>query len=222
VASPARYLFDVYGTLLDVDSAVARCDTGETLPAGFSALWRAKQLEYTWTLQAMGSYREFSSVTRDALDYAIAATGATVASREGLLEAYHHLDAFPEVTDVLRALKASGSHLAVLSNGTAEMLGRALEHAGIGVLLDMTISVDEIGVYKPDPRVYLHAINRLGVPPAQIRFVSANAWDAAGALRCGLRVARVNRSAAPDEYLLSRASAPLDDLRGLLADHSAA
>jgi 2-haloacid dehalogenase len=214
--SPGYYVFDAYGTLLDVDSAVQRCDPEGVLPDGFAARWRAKQLEYTWTLQAMGAYRDFAAVTADALEYVIAATGADAALREPLLEAYDCLDCFPEVDAVLRALQAAGARHAVLSNGTAPMLARALGAAGIDTLFEATISVDEIGVYKPDPRVYRHAVQRLATSASQIHFVSSNAWDAAGAGRCGLRVTWVNRHAAPEEYRLADHSSSIEDLRGLL------
>ena len=180
-------MFDVYGTLLDVDAAVRRCDPGGALPDGFSQSWRAKQLEYSWTLQAMGAYRDFAAVTSDALDHVIAATGAGAALRRSLLDAYGSLDTFPEVGFVLRALLDAGARLAVLSNGTAPMLARALEAAAIGRWFETVISVDEIGVYKPDPRVYSHAAQRLAAPASQIDFVSSNAWDAAGARRRAAR-----------------------------------
>ena len=209
-------MFDVYGTLLDVDSAVRRCDPGGALPDGFSQGWRAKQLEYSWTLQAMGAYRDFAAVTSEALDHVIAATGAGALLRQSLLEAYRSLDSFPEVDVVLRALLSSGARLAVLSNGTAPMLASALEAAGIGRLFETVISVDEIGVYKPDPRVYRHAAQRLAASASQIDFVSSNAWDAAGARRCGMRVRWVNRRAGPDEYQLVDTGSAVADLRGLL------
>src|SRR5687768_1200443 len=138
------YLFDAYGTLLDIESAAHRCARDRALPPAFSAAWRAKQLEYTWTLQAMGAYRDFWTVTGDALDYAIAATGARGIPRESLRNAYLRLDPFPEVLGTLRALTACGMRLAVLSNGTTPMLTRALDGAGISPSLDHVISVDEI------------------------------------------------------------------------------
>ena len=144
-------------------------------------LWRAKQLEYTWTLQAMGEYHDFWKVTGDSLDYAIAATGASGSHRRRSAMRFCDLDPFPEVLDVLQALRAHGMRLAVLSNGTTRMLTRALDAAGVSPSLDHVISVDEISTYKPDLRVYRYAVERLGVETSQIRFVSANAWDAAGA-----------------------------------------
>jgi 2-haloacid dehalogenase len=215
------FVFDAYGTLLDVESTVSRFDPELALTPGFTAVWRAKQLEYTWTLQAMGAYRDFWALTGDALDYAIATMGAKDVPREKLHDAYLHLEPFPEVLDVLKALKASGLRLAVLSNGTAPMLASALDSAGISPSLDEVISIDEIGIYKPDPRAYRRAVERLGVETSQIRFVSANAWDAAGAQRIGLNATWINRRGQPPEYGLADTSGQREDLRGLLTAHLA-
>jgi 2-haloacid dehalogenase len=212
----SAYVFDAYGTLLDFDSAVGRCDRDRALPAGFSQLWRAKQLEYAWALQAMGAYRDFESLTAEALDYTIGATGAGGPLRGALLDSFLSLDPFPEADGVLEALRQAGNRLAVLSNGTAGMLDSALSAARIDRHFDSVISVDEIGVYKPDRRVYEHAASRLGVAVSTVRFVSANAWDAAGAHRFGFEAIRVNRNGAPDEYDLARSAATVPDLGGLL------
>lgn len=217
VSAETWCVFDAYGTLLDVEAAVRRCDPDGALPPSLSAVWRAKQLEYTWTLQAMGAYRDFWSLTEESLDYAISATGATGAPRQELLDAYLRLDPFPEVLDVLTALRASGIRLAVLSNGTPDMLASAFEAAAVRPLLDAMISVDEIGIYKPDPRVYRHAADRLAADASRLRFVSSNAWDVAGARRVGLEVFWVNRARRPAEYGLRDECVELADLRGLLA-----
>jgi 2-haloacid dehalogenase len=203
-------VFDVYGTLLDIESAAGRD------PSGLTAIWRAKQLEYTWTTQAMGPYRDFRALTADALDYAIAATGASDARRDELSDAFLRLEPFPEVGDVLSALKGSARRLAVLSNGTAPMLAGALERAGISPYLDEVISVDEIRTYKPDPRTYTYAVERLGAETAQIRFASANAWDAAGARQAGLEAVWINRTGRPAEYGMAASDGVRHDLRRLL------
>lgn len=210
------FVFDAYGTLLDVESVAHVCDPKRALPPAFSAVWRAKQLEYTWTLQAMGAYRDFWTVTSDALDYAIAATGVSGFSRETLRDTYLRLDPFPEVLDVLQALRARGMRLAVLSNGTTRMLTRALDAAGVSPSLEHVISVDEISTYKPDPRVYRHAVERLGAETSQVRFVSANPWDAAGARQASLETSWINRRGQPSEYGLADTGSQHEDLRGLL------
>lgn len=215
MAAAEWIVFDAYGTLFDLETSVRRTDPARALPAGFALQWRAKQLEYTWMAQAMGDYRDFWTLTGAALDWTISATGASGAPREELMDAYLRLEPYPEAGAALRALGRSGARLAVLSNGTAAMLDAALGAASLAPLLDMVISVDEIGVYKPDPRVYRHAKQRLGVPAAQIRFVSANPWDVAGAGRCGLHVVWVNRRGAPPEYDLAAAAVEVADLHGV-------
>ena len=201
--------FDVYGTLLDVDSATR----GHELPHGFGASWRAKQLEYTWTAQLMGAYEDFWALTAAALDFTIARTGAGAAVREELLRGWLELEPFAEVAGALAALRERGARLAAISNGTPEMLERALAFAGLAGTLDDTVSVDEIRVYKPDARVYRHAAARLGAPIAQITFVSAHAWDAAGARAAGMAVAYVARRGEPPEHGFGPGIA---DLRGLV------
>ena len=201
--------FDVYGTLLDVGSATR----GHELPDGFGALWRAKQLEYTWTRQLMGSYEDFWALTAAALDFTIARTGAGGAAREQLLDGWLALEPFAEVAGALAALREGGAQLAAISNGTPEMLARALEAAGLRAALDEFVSVDEIRVYKPDARVYHHAAQRLGAPISEITFVSAHAWDAAGARAAGMEVAYVQRRGEPAEYGFDGA---IVDLWGLL------
>ena len=201
--------FDVYGTLLDVGSATR----GHELPDGFGALWRAKQLEYTWTRQLMGAYEDFWALTAAALDFTIARTGAGAGAREELLHGWLALEPFAEAAGALAALREGGARLAAISNGTPAMLAAALESAGLAAALDEAVSVDEIRIYKPDARVYHHAAARLGSPLAQITFVSAHAWDAAGARAAGMGVAYVQRRGDPAEYGFATA---MPDLTGLL------
>ena len=202
--------FDIYGTVLDVGSATR----GHELPDGFGALWRAKQLEYTWTRQLMGSYDDFWALTGAALDFTIARTGAGAAVREELMDGWLALEPFAEVAGALDALRAGGARLAAISNGTPAMLARALESAGLASALDEIVSVDEIRVYKPDARVYHHAAQRLGAPIGEITFVSAHAWDAAGARAAGMAVAYVQRRGEPAEYGFEGAMADLSGLLG--------
>lgn len=210
-------LFDAYGTLLDVHSAVGRHAgvIGAAAPA-LSALWRQKQLEYSWTRSLMGRHADFAVVTADALDFALATYGiAGEALRAALLAAYRTLDAYPEVSTVLAGLRGRGLRTAILSNGSPEMLDAGVAAAGIAGLLDAVLSVESVGIYKPDPRVYRHAADRFGMSPAETLFVSSNAWDAAGAAVFGFRVAWVNRTGQPAEYPFAGPDAILPDLRGL-------
>jgi 2-haloacid dehalogenase len=209
-------VFDAYGTLFDVHSAVGRLRGRIGTHADeVSQLWRTKQLEYTWLRALMGRHADFWEVTGDALDYALARTGIDGAVREPLMQAYLSLDAYPEVAGVLRRLQGAGLKLAILSNGSPAMLAAAIEHAGIGALLDAVLSVEEVGVYKPDPRVYRLAVDRLAVRADQIAFQSSNAWDVSGAGCFGLRPVWINRMRAPAERLPGKAERELQDLSGL-------
>lgn len=196
-------VFDAYGTLFDYASAAAACRDalGEKLER-VTALWREKQLQYTWLRAVQGQHADFRQVTGDALDFTLETLGlADPALRTRLLDLYATLDAFPEAAAVLSRLKAAGLRTAILSNGTPALLRSAVEHAGIGHLLDAVWSVEEVGVYKPHPRVYQLAVDRLGVAREQISFQSSNAWDAWAASAFGMRVVWCNRYAQRPERL---------------------
>jgi 2-haloacid dehalogenase len=214
---PAALVFDAYGTLFDVHSVVALCD--ELWPgrgAQVSQLWRTKQLEYTWLRSLMGRYEDFAHVTAAGLDYACAVLGLPCddARRRRLMRAYLHLATFPEVKDALARLH--GVKLAILSNGAPAMLEDLVANAGLAAAIPHVLSVDEVGIYKPSPRVYQLAVDRLGVPAGAIGFVSSNGWDAAGAKAFGFRTFWVNRAglpvdalgAAPDRVIGSLAELP--------------
>ena len=196
-------VFDAYGTLFDVAAAAVQCrDALGDKADELSVLWRTRQLEYTWLRSLMQEYVEFRQVTGDGLDYAMAALGIEDdALRQRLMDIYMRLDAYPEVKDVLSALKAGGIKTAVLSNGSPEMLSSAVDNAGIADLLDDVFSVDSIGVYKPHPSVYQMAVDGLGVDAARICFMSSNAWDTAGGANFGYRVVWVNRFGQPQERI---------------------
>ena len=205
---PAALVFDAYGTLFDVHSVVALCD--ELWPgrgAQLSQLWRTKQLAYTWLRSLMGRYEDFAHVTEAGLRYACAALALPLddAKRGRLMRAYLHLATFPEVKDVLGGLH--GIELAILSNGAPPMLRDLVANAGLAGAIAHVLSVDEVGIYKPSPRVYQLAVDRLGVPVEAIGFVSSNGWDAVGATAFGFRT-----------YWVNRAGAPVDQL-GVVPDH---
>ncbi len=188
-------VFDAYGTLFDVHSAVGKYrqrlgDIADQL----SWLWRTKQLEYTWLRSLMGYHADFWEVTGDALDFSLDVHKIDdLALKEDLMQAYLKLDCYPEVPDTLKILKKRGLHLAILSNGSPAMLEAAVHHSGISELLEATFSVEDVKIFKPDPRVYNMAVDGLLVPAEEIVFLSANAWDAAGASAFGFRVVWVNR-----------------------------
>ena len=210
-------VFDAYGTLFDVHSAVARhrARLGSEA-AALSATWRAKQLEYTWQRSLMDRYVDFSRVTADGLDYALEAHGVgDEALRADLLDAYLTLDCYPEVPGVLRALQEAGLSNAILSNGSPMMLEAAVESAGLGDLLEAIISVDTLGVYKPAMVVYRLALDRLDVGRGQVSFQSSNAWDAAAAATFGFRVVWCNRFGQTRERLPDAPHAEIPTLDGL-------
>ncbi len=217
-------VFDLYGTLVDTGSVTAECE--RAFPGRGKAVsdtWRAKQLQYTWLLNSMGEYLDFGEVTRRALTFACRSEGlrsgaGTVSS---LTEAYLDLEPFEDALPAARDLIDRGATLFVLSNGTFQMVQKVLERAGLLCLFSGILSVDSIGVYKPDPRVYGMAADHLGTPPAALGFVSANSWDIAGAASFGLKTVWVNRSGAVAEEIGAGACvevASLTDLPPLLQD----
>ncbi len=217
------FVFDAYGTLFDVYSVTSLCE--ELFPgkgAALAQLWRVKQLQYSMMRSLMGRHRDFWGLTEDGLVYACKALGLelTTDARARLLGAYLTLAAFPDVKPGLEALKQRGLRLAILSNGEPKMLQAAAQNAGILPLLDRVISVEEVGVFKPSPRVYGLAPERLGVSSAELGFVSSNGWDVAGAASAGLRALWIQRSAAePPEELgfgAERVVQALTDLSPLL------
>src|SRR4051794_9228244 len=183
-------VFDAYGTLFDVASAAARCSDVLGERAGpVAALWRDKQLQYSWLRGLQGRHADFWQVTGDALDYTLETFGvANPGLRARLMDLYLTLSAFPEVAATLQRLKDAGLTTAILSNGSPRMLAAAVDAAGIGALLDHVLSVEAVGVFKPHPSVYQLALDRLGVPAAAIAFQSSNGWDAYAASAFGMRV----------------------------------
>jgi 2-haloacid dehalogenase len=212
-ARPAALVFDAYGTLFDVHSVTA---TAESIWPGkgpaLSQLWRTKQLEYTWLRSLMGRYEDFSHITESALHYACAALKLALedAQRAQLLKGYLHLATFPEVGEALGRLR--GIRLAILSNGSPAMLEPVVFNSGLHGLITDVLSVDEVKIFKPDPRVYRIAVDRLGVPAKAIGFVSSNCWDAVGARAFGFRTFWINRAGAPVDEMGVR---PDHELRSL-------
>lgn len=196
------FVFDAYGTLFDVHSAVARIGSGLGVDAdAFSALWRAKQLEYSWVRTLMGRYRDFWSLTEEALDYCYARfPTADTAVRDDLLEAYATLDAYPDVRPELQTLRKAGCRTAILSNGTDAMLARAVTSAGLADYLDAVLSVDGLRQFKTVPAAYALVCERFAAAPDSISFQSSNPWDIAGAAAFGFRPVWINRGALPGEY----------------------
>jgi 2-haloacid dehalogenase len=196
-------VFDAYGTLFDYASAAAGCQDvlGDKLER-VTTLWRDKQLQYTWLRAVQGLHEDFQKVTGDALDYTLGALDLTDgALRRRLMGLYLRLDVFPEVPETLRRLKKMGLKTAILSNGSPAMLNAVAESAGIIDLFDAILSVEEVGVFKPHPRVYQLAVDRLGIEAEAISFQSSNAWDAYAASAFGMHVVWCNRYGQPRERL---------------------
>jgi 2-haloacid dehalogenase len=215
--------FDAYGTLFDVLSVTALCD--KLFPGSGGALaqlWRTKQLQYSLLRSMMDRYKDFWQLTLDGLVYACRSLKLelTAEKRQQLMDAYLTLTPFPDVKPGLETLKKQGVRTAVLSNGEPKMLQAAVNSAGITPLLDAIISVDEIKIFKPSPRVYRLIAPRLKVDSAEVGFVSSNSWDASGAASTGLRTFWIQRSAAepPEEleYAADRVVHAITDLAPLV------
>lgn len=212
-------VFDAYGTLLDVHGAMQR--HADRLPPDWeriSAEWRSKQLEYSWvrSLTGPGHHRNFWQITQDSLD--VVATRHRItdpAVKAQLLDAYRTLPAYADAKPCLAALRARGLKTAILSNGEPGMLADAVGGGGLGPLLDQVISIEDVGVFKPDPRVYALCADRMGLPAENMGFVSSNAWDAQAAAANGFRVFWCNRAGNPHEYGLRDSATTLASLAAL-------
>ncbi len=216
-------LFDVYGTLLNVHSAVA--DAGKELgdlADSVSRLWRQKQLEYTWVYSLRGEYRSFRDLTANALDFALlelirAGHDVSPALRAGLLRAYENLTPYSEAVAALTQLRGKGLRLAALSNGDPDMLETGLASAGLRAQLDAVLSVAPLNIFKPDRRVYELGRDWAKANVGEVAFVSSNAWDAGGAAAFGFRTFWINRTGQPAEYDLAAKATVIGSLSELPA-----
>lgn len=219
VTDIAACVFDAYGTLLDFNAAVAqkRDQIGEDADK-LSALWRQKQLEYTWLRSLMDRHADFWLVTTDALDFAMASLGLSDRHlREDLLGLYRTLAPYPEVLETLTSIKQAGIRTAILSNGEPTMLDDAVQAANLMPLIDAIYSVEPVGIFKPHPSVYQIAADDLNLEPEQIAFQSANGWDIAGASSFGFTTVWINRANATEERLPFGPAHTLSSLDGLPA-----
>jgi 2-haloacid dehalogenase len=213
-------VFDAYGTLFDVQSPVQKLSSeiGEKA-VSLGALWRQKQLEYTWLRSLMGTHADFWVVTREALDFALAELEINEAGlADELMTLYLKLDAFPEVVEAMTALRQRGKRLAILSNGSPSMLDSVVRHAGLDKIFEHVLSVEEVGIYKPSRRVYRLAMQKFHIQDApSICFVSANTWDAQAAAQFGFQVVRIARTPKRDDNLpgkVARVITGLGELAG--------
>lgn len=187
-------VFDAYGTLFDVQSVAEATERAYPGHGDYiTQVWRLKQLEYSWLRSLMGHYRDFWSVTCEALDYTLRTLGREPDERflAEMADAYNRLSPYADSEACLKQL--APLRLAILSNGTPDMLHRLIANSGLRDHFEAVISVDAKGVFKPDPRAYELVEDVLGVKPDEVVFVSSNGFDAAGAKSFGFRVARVAR-----------------------------
>lgn len=197
---PAALVFDAYGTLFDVHSVLACCETfWGGRGAQLSQLWRAKQLEYTWQRSLMRRYAPFSQVTREALEVACETLRLPLNENQArtLMQEYLKLAVYPDVPAAM--MRFGGRKLAILTNGSPDMIGPLVGHSGLR--FDAVLSVDELQIYKPAPEVYELAVERLQTPKDRIGFVSSNCWDALGAKSFGFTAYWINRAGAPVDRL---------------------
>jgi 2-haloacid dehalogenase len=223
--NPRAVIFDAYGTLFDVASIAEACVGITSDPARLVALWRAKQLEYSFLRALIGpaGYVDFWQVTADAFDFAAQVLDLSLSEgdRRRALEGWLHVRPYAEVSAALERLARDGRACLILSNGSPFMLDAAVSAAGLADRFTAVLSVDAVHTYKPHPRVYQLAVDALGVPAEEQLFVSSNGWDAAGARAFGYRVVWVNRAGAPTERLGFPPDATVSDLSALplLVDH---
>ena len=217
-------LFDAYGTLLDVDSAAARLADSGRFPVlqscwpELAALWRSRQLNYSWLRSLSQSYLSFWEVTCDALDYTLESLSLTdEALRAALLQLYRQLSAYDDAVIALQAVADAGLPAAILSNGNHEMLTQAFAKAGLSDRLDCILSAEDVRIFKPAPQIYQLGADKYNAPPDQILFVSSNGWDACAASQFGFRTIWANRGQMPIEKLPNPPDHIIPDLRGLSA-----
>ncbi|WP_291734527.1 haloacid dehalogenase type II [Leisingera sp. F5] len=213
-------IFDAYGTLFDVAAAARQAAQEPQFPqladrwADLANSWRLKQLQYTWLRAVADAHDDFWEVTQNGLDWALEASGldGDAVLRQRLLDLYWELQAYAEVPAMLAALKQAGLSTAILSNGSPAMLNGAVQSAGIGDVLDDVLSVESVGIFKPDARVYDLVGARFNCAREEVLFVSSNGWDAAGASGYGFVTAWVNRAGEPVDRLPWKPAHILPDL----------
>ncbi len=179
-------IFDAYGTLFDVNSAAEKCkDKIGAKWEGFANFWRTTQLEYTWLRSLMGRQKDFWQITEDSLDKSM---------KSELLNLYKVLSPFKEVPETLKKLKEKNFKLAILSNGTPSLLKELVESNNLDNLFDDLFSIEEVGIYKPDSKVYELPIKKYKIKRAEVAFLSANTWDVSGGGNYGYHSIWVNRN----------------------------
>ncbi len=210
-------VFDAYGTLFDVNSAAEKCkDKIGNKWENFANFWRTTQLEYTWLRSLMKKHKSFWQITEDSLDKSMETFQIDKSLRNDLLSLYKELSPYPEVKNVLENLKKKSFKLAILSNGTPELLNHLVKSSDLENLFDDIFSVEEVKIYKPDPKVYDIPVNKYKVSKGEITFLSANTWDVSGAGNYGYNSIWVNRNNSVFDKLDYKPKNEVKNLKQLL------
>ena len=210
-------VFDAYGTLFDVNSAAEkRKDKIGNKWENFANFWRTTQLEYTWLRSLMKKHKNFWQITEDSLDKSMETFQIDKSLRNDLLSLYKELSPYPEVKNVLENLKKKSFKLAILSNGTPELLNHLVKSSDLENLFDDIFSVEEVKIYKPDPKVYDIPVNKYKVSKGEITFLSANTWDVSGAGNYGYNSIWVNRNNSVFDKLDYKPKNEVKNLKQLL------
>jgi|TARA_B100000470_G_C19657158_1_gene331477 2-haloacid dehalogenase len=210
-------IFDAYGTLFDVNSAAEKCkDKIGAKWGSFANFWRTTQLEYTWLRSLMKRHKDFWQVTEDSLDKSMKAFNIDSSMRDELLNLYKVLSPFKEVPETLKALKERKLKLAILSNGTPTLLNELVTSNNLDNLFDDLFSIEEVGIYKPDSKVYDIPIKKYRIKKNEVAFLSANTWDVSGSGNYGYYSIWVNRNNNIFDNLDYKPKLQINNLKDLL------
>ena len=210
-------IFDAYGTLFDVNSAAEKCkDKIGDKWESFANYWRTTQLEYTWLRSLMGRHKDFWQITQDSLDKSMKAFRIDSSMRNELLNLYKVLSPFKEVPETLRSLKEKKYKLAILSNGTPQLLNELVKNNKLENFFDEVFSVEHVGIYKPDSKVYDIPIKKYQIEKNEVAFLSSNTWDVSGGGNYGYKAIWVNRNKSIFDNLDYRPNYEIRDLSELL------
>jgi len=210
-------VFDAYGTLFDVNSAAEKCkDKIGDKWEGFANFWRTTQLEYTWLRSLMKKHKDFWTITEDSLDKSMKVFGIDMRLKDDLLNLYKVLSLYPEVKEVLEKLKKKDLKLSILSNGTPALLNELVKSNNLNNLFDNLFSIEEVGIYKPDAKVYDLPIREYKIKSSEITFLSANTWDVSGGGNYGYNAIWVNRNKNTFDNLDYSPKHKINDLKGLI------
>ena len=210
-------IFDAYGTLFDVNSAAEKCKDkiGDKWEA-FANYWRTTQLEYTWIRSLMKRHKDFWQITEDSLDKSMSVFKIDNSMRDELLDLYKILSPFEEVPEVLKSLKEKNFKLAILSNGTPSLLNELVRSNNLNNLFDDIFSIEEVGIFKPDSKVYDMPVKKYKIKKNEVVFLSANTWDVSGGGNYGYNSIWVNRNNNIFDKLDYSPQNEIKNLNGLL------